>query len=81
MFTKQIPLLLCLIITSMLVQGSCFGCSSFVLKDSTMTLLCTNFDFYTSKGIMLVNKAGVGKRALVMPPAAPAEWNARFGRG
>ncbi len=63
----------------MLVQGSCFGCSSFVLKDSTMTLLCTNFDFYTSKGIMLVNKAGVGKRALVMPPAAPAEWNARFG--
>lgn len=70
---------LCLLLTGAFGVRPGQACSTFVLRDNAELLLCTNFDHYSSNGLMMINQRGVGKRALVMPPRIPVEWVSQYG--
>ncbi|MDH5467335.1 MAG: linear amide C-N hydrolase [Candidatus Aminicenantes bacterium] len=57
----------------------CISCSTFVLKSGSQLLFGRNWDHYSSKGLMIVNKRDVAKTALLMPPERPARWVSKYG--
>jgi choloylglycine hydrolase len=44
--------MVCLLLTGVIGVRPGQACSTFVLRESTVLLLCTNFDHYTSNGLM-----------------------------
>ncbi|UCF06235.1 MAG: linear amide C-N hydrolase [bacterium] len=54
-------------------------CSTFVLVEDDALLFGKNWDFYTSKGMIVVNKREIAKTALIMPPDRPAKWVSKYG--
>lgn len=56
-----------------------FPCSTFVLRQDEVLLFGKNWDFYTSKGMMVVNKRGISKTAMILPPDEPAKWVSKYG--
>lgn len=56
-----------------------FPCSTFVLRKENVLLFGKNWDFYTGRGIIVINKRGIEKSSLVMPHERPAEWVSKYG--
>ncbi len=56
-----------------------FPCSTFVLQQDGVLLFGRNWDFYTSKGMIIINKRGISKTAMIMPPDTPARWISKYG--
>jgi penicillin V acylase-like amidase (Ntn superfamily) len=56
-----------------------FPCSTFVLRGKDKLVFGANLDFFTSRGLVVVNKAGVVKTAFLAPPEKPASWVSRYG--
>jgi penicillin V acylase-like amidase (Ntn superfamily) len=56
-----------------------FPCSTFVLQQNDALLFGKNWDFYTSKGMVIINKRGISKTALILPPEKPAKWVSKHG--
>lgn len=56
-----------------------FPCSTVVLRQGDVLLFGKNWDFYTSKGMIIINKRDIYKTALVMPPEKPARWVSKYG--
>lgn len=58
---------------------SAYACSSFVLSRDGELLFGCNLDFFSSKGMVVVNKRGVVKTALLVPPEKPVTWVSKYG--
>jgi choloylglycine hydrolase len=56
-----------------------FPCSTFVLRGKDKLVFGGNLDFFTSRGLVIVNKAGVVKTAFLAPPEKPVSWVSRYG--
>lgn len=57
----------------------CFPCSTFVLMGGKHVYFGRNWDHYTSKGLIIVNKKNVAKTALLAPPETPVQWVSKYG--
>ena len=57
----------------------CFSCSTFVLKCGNHLIFGRNWDHYSSKGLMIVNKRNIAKTALLAPPEKSARWISKYG--
>ncbi len=55
------------------------ACTTFVMNDSTHLIFGRNFDWDISSGIIIINKKGLQKQALVQPPNVPAKWISKYG--
>ncbi len=62
-----------------LAATSASACSCFLLEDNGRLVVGRNFDWFSGDAIVLVNKRGLAKTALAMPPAPPAAWGSRYG--
>jgi len=56
-----------------------YPCSTFILKNEEALVFGGNLDFFTSKGLVLINKRGVAKTALLAPPEKPVSWISKYG--
>ncbi|UCG62317.1 MAG: linear amide C-N hydrolase [Candidatus Zixiibacteriota bacterium] len=54
-------------------------CSTFILKSEAELVFGGNLDFYTSRGLVIVNKRGVAKSAFLAPPETPVSWASKYG--
>lgn len=45
-----------------------FACSSFCLQDEDKLVFAKNYDWHLSDGLVIVNKRGTAKRALLLNP-------------
>jgi choloylglycine hydrolase len=71
-----------ILILSILIGGLAqpgFTCSTFVLQDEENLVFGRNFDFYTSKGMVVINKKNVAKTAMLIPPENPVSWVSKYG--
>ena len=77
------PRLLTVAVATMLVGwGVARACSTFVIEDGTRRVFGKNYDWDVADGLVIVNKRGMAKRALIAGPAgteAAAEWVSRYG--
>jgi penicillin V acylase-like amidase (Ntn superfamily) len=55
------------------------ACTTFVFNDGTNLLFGRNLDWVSDNGVIVVNKRGVEKSALVLPPHQSAEWVSKYG--
>ncbi len=70
------------IVSLLLIFGAIrpgFPCSTFVLRHGDVLLFGRNWDHYTSKGLIVVNRRGIAKTAMIFPPAKPARWVSKYG--
>lgn len=69
------------LITIVLVPPSLRPCTTFVFKNSGGWIFGRNYDFETEAGLVMVNKRGVAKTALLSPGIAsePAQWVSKYG--
>jgi penicillin V acylase-like amidase (Ntn superfamily) len=56
-----------------------FTCTTFVLKNDSSLLFGRNLDWVSEGGIIVVNKRGIEKKALISPPEKPARWISKYG--
>jgi len=56
-----------------------FPCSTFVLQNRQHMVFGGNLDFYSSKGLVVINKRGLSKTALLSPSEKPVSWISRHG--
>ncbi len=56
-----------------------FTCTTFVLKNDSSLLFGRNLDWVSEDGIIVVNKRGIQKEALIFPPEKPAKWISKYG--
>lgn len=54
-------------------------CSTFVLRGKDELVFGGNLDFFTSRGLVVINKKGVAKTALLTPPEEPLSWVSMYG--
>jgi len=66
-------------LTFLLLPRSATPCSSFVLRDGKKILFGKNYDHYSSLGLLIANKRGLAKTALLKPPEKPARWVSKYG--
>jgi choloylglycine hydrolase len=57
----------------------CFPCSTFVLKKGSHLIFGRNWDHYSSKGLIVVNKRNIAKKALLAPTEESVEWVSKYG--
>ncbi|MFT7624554.1 MAG: penicillin V acylase-like amidase (Ntn superfamily), partial [Myxococcota bacterium] len=56
------------------------ACTTFLCEDGQDVLIGKSYDWHQGAGLVLVNKRGVAKKALVLEPGAtPAQWTSRYG--
>lgn len=55
------------------------ACTTFVLKDKDNLVFGRNLDWVSDNGLVLVNKRGVKKTALVFLGDNPASWTSKYG--
>ena len=56
------------------------ACTSFCLQDGDDLVFGRNYDWHLDHGLVVVNKRGVAKRALLLDPTdTPAQWVAKYG--
>lgn len=67
----------CLLILISFFPSMSFACSSFLLTNNGASFSTKNFDWGWGHGLVIVNKRGLAKRAMVL--GAPAQWVSRFG--
>jgi penicillin V acylase-like amidase (Ntn superfamily) len=56
-----------------------YSCSTFLLQEGKRLVFGKNFDFHTGSGMVMVNKRGVAKTALLLEPDKPAQWVSKYG--
>lgn len=71
-FTLSLLLVIGLVLES-------FSCTTFVIQDENTLVFGRNLDWVSDNGLIVVNKKGVKKRAIVFPPDQPAVWTSKFG--
>lgn len=74
-----IPVLIAMFFLITIGSSTGEACSTFLLKDSKRLVVGKNFDFICDLGTVTVNKRGVIKKALAMPPETPAQWVSKYG--
>jgi choloylglycine hydrolase len=74
-FTVFVPLVL----AGTLLPGDASACTTFCLERKGSVVFGKNYDFGIGYGMLVVNKRGVSKTALVDPPNRAARWIARYG--
>jgi len=57
----------------------CYPCSTFVLKKGSSLIFGRNWDHFSSKGHLVVNKRGIVKKALLAPTEESVEWISKYG--
>jgi penicillin V acylase-like amidase (Ntn superfamily) len=55
------------------------GCTTFCLRGGSGAVFGRNYDWNIGHGLVVVNKRGVEKTALLPPGERPARWTSRFG--
>jgi len=58
---------------------SALSCTTFVLSDKNTLVFGRNLDWVSDIGLVVVNKRGIQKSALVLPPENPVTWLSKFG--
>jgi choloylglycine hydrolase len=80
---KQITTILVLLPTLGLSwRPSAEACTNFaIVRGGKAVAVGKSYDFQAGDGLLMVNKRGVAKQALLIPgtPATPARWTARYG--
>ncbi len=71
------PIVLAIVLGLGLHQA--YPCSTFVLRDQEDLVFGGNLDFYTSKGLVVVNKRQAAKTAMLAPPETPVSWVSEYG--
>jgi choloylglycine hydrolase len=63
------------------VAGNAFGCTSFVLENGDYNVLGANYDWHLGVGLIMVNKRGLKKRAIVNQntKGEPISWVSKYG--
>ena len=56
-----------------------FSCTTFILEDKNNLVFGRNLDWVSDHGLVVVNKRGIKKTALVFPPEIPVEWTSNYG--
>ncbi len=75
--TRSAFVVCCLL--AMLAEAS-FACTSFCLQDDDALVFGRNYDWHLEHGLVIVNKRGIAKRALLLDPSdKPAEWVSKYG--
>ncbi|UCD64159.1 MAG: linear amide C-N hydrolase [Candidatus Zixiibacteriota bacterium] len=59
--------------------GDSFPCSTFVLQSEGDLVFGRNWDFFSSKGLVVINKRDVAKTAFLAPPENPVSWVSKYG--
>lgn len=70
---------LVLFIPLFLVGQAADGCTTFVLKDEDKLVVAHNYDWRIDFGLVIVNKRGMVKSALMAPSQEPATWTSKYG--
>ena len=55
------------------------ACTTFCLKRGSQAVFGKNYDWGVGDGLVIVNKRGVAKTALIPPQEKPARWVSRYG--
>ncbi|MBN1360309.1 MAG: linear amide C-N hydrolase [Sedimentisphaerales bacterium] len=64
----------------LLLAEASFACTSFCLQDGDGLVFGRNFDWHLEHGLVIVNKRGIAKRALLLDPSdEPAKWVSKYG--
>jgi choloylglycine hydrolase len=74
---KRVTRALCVLAAVMLPVEPAHACTTFCYEDGGTLVFGRNYDWNASVGLVLVNKHGVVKRAMVESGAA--EWTSRYG--
>ncbi len=56
-----------------------FSCTTFVLESKDNLIFGRNLDWVSDHGLVVVNKRGIHKTAVVFPPDVPAKWTSKYG--
>ena len=56
-----------------------FACSTFVYNEGGSYIFGRNLDWVSDDGVVVVNKRGESKQAIVFPPNQPASWVSKYG--
>ncbi len=63
-----------------LLTHAAVACTSFCLKDDASLVFGKNYDWHLDAGIVIVNKGGVTKKALLLDPSEKgAKWVSKYG--
>ncbi|MDH4157862.1 MAG: linear amide C-N hydrolase [candidate division Zixibacteria bacterium] len=76
---NRLPLPIVLAVVLGLGLHQAYPCSTFVLRGQRDLVFGGNLDFYTSKGLVVVNKRQAAKTAMLAPPETPVSWVSRYG--
>lgn len=78
---KLWTLLVLAMLTAILAPLDLRPCTTFCFKANGEWIFGRNYDFSTEAGLVMVNKRGVAKTALLMPGIAsrPAKWVSKYG--
>ena len=68
-----------LILISIITIDAIIACTTFVIRDSRNLIFGRNFDWDISSAIIVVNKRGLYKQAIVQPPNVAAKWISKYG--
>ncbi|MCT4591423.1 MAG: linear amide C-N hydrolase [Carboxylicivirga sp.] len=63
----------------LILSHSLFACTTFVINDSTNLVFGRNFDWDIGLGMIVVNKKGLNKQAIVQAPHFPVRWISKYG--
>lgn len=61
------------------IFGSATACTTFCIRNGQDLLVGKNFDFYTGIGQVVVNKRGMVKSSLELPPEKILTWTSKYG--
>jgi penicillin V acylase-like amidase (Ntn superfamily) len=67
------------ILATVCIGQTARACSALLMSSKTDTLVARNFDWSFGHGLVIVNKRGVSKKALVKKTEIPAEWTSKYG--
>lgn len=79
---KRLPLftLIIILLAAFLLPGpSLDACTTFCLVDGDRLVFGRNYDWSIGVGLVIVNKKGLSKSALIAPPEIPANWFSKYG--
>jgi hypothetical protein len=55
------------------------ACTTFVMNNDNGYVFGRNLDWVSDNGIVMINKRGVQKQALLFTPEKPAQWTSKYG--
>jgi len=64
-----------LVCLALLVPRAAFACSAFMIRGESGPIVAKGYDWSEERGLVIVNKRGLEKRALTLSPDdKPAHW-------